>query len=471
MTKQELKDIISDIIKSNGSGSITGDVLQEKLIQIIDFDLPTQLLNSSVVESFNDFTGDELIIFIKDDDVIKLSLDNFIDLIKENTSVNGASESFSFKLPTDNLTSSDLGLLVTNINGKAELLSISDDIPAQKGRWNLEVKDIPILQSRIIDIDFTNVLNIDFNLINLTSIALNSMSGLNFNLRVGNEFNLGATINKTLDNIVVSMQSNGGSQIGVTKIGKIIRIDLCVKTYYQFKFDQNSITISFNNFVVNTPTYSNYQEQIGSNGDFEDFVIYGDIYPFLTDEPGVNLITLLYGGSDWGMTIPNNINEFVTKLIQSLGNVFNIISSDSSNIVFEEYNDPYKFGKIYIGTDYGNSLFTLTELEQSKPIIRGQINGLLLGEVLKVSNNVVSINTDLIIGLKSDNEINVGDLVVVYKNGKVRKIIGKNNIELSMNDNFIFIALTSGKNIKGRLVNPYTFIEVSNSGGSSSSGY
>lgn len=96
MTKQELKDIISDIIKSNGSGSITGDVLQEKLIQIIDFDLPTQLLNSSVVESFNDFTGDELIIFIKDDDVIKLSLDNFIDLIKENTSVNGASESFSF---------------------------------------------------------------------------------------------------------------------------------------------------------------------------------------------------------------------------------------------------------------------------------------------------------------------------------------------------------------------------------------
>lgn len=368
------------------------------------------------------------------------------------------------KLPTDNLTSDDVGLLVTNINGKAELLSISDDIPAQKGRWNLEVKDIPILQSRIIDIDFTNVLNTDFNL-SLTSIGMNAPIG--FNLRVGNEFNLGATIDETLDNIVVSMQSNGGSYIEVTKVGKIIRIELYPKTYYEFRFNQSDVAILLNNFSVNTPKYSNYQEQIPISlqvRDFEDSVIHGDIY-------SASLIALLYGGSDWGMTIPNNINEFVTKLIQSLGNVFNIISSDSSNIIFEEYNDPYIFGTIYINTDYGNSLFTLTELEQSKPITRGQINGLLLGEVLKVSNNIVSINTDLIIGLKSDNEINVGDLVIVDKNGKVRRISGREEKEFSMNHNFIFSALTSGNNIKGKLANPYIFLEMANSGSSSSGEY
>lgn len=42
MTKQELKDIIIDVIKSNGNEGITGDLLQEKLLQIIDFDLTTQ---------------------------------------------------------------------------------------------------------------------------------------------------------------------------------------------------------------------------------------------------------------------------------------------------------------------------------------------------------------------------------------------------------------------------------------------
>lgn len=45
MTKQELKDIIIDVIKSNESESITGDLLQEKLLQIVDFDVEVNSKN------------------------------------------------------------------------------------------------------------------------------------------------------------------------------------------------------------------------------------------------------------------------------------------------------------------------------------------------------------------------------------------------------------------------------------------
>lgn len=51
MTKQELKDSISDVIKSNGSGGITGTNLQEKLFEIID----ECFNNSELIQEFGSY--------------------------------------------------------------------------------------------------------------------------------------------------------------------------------------------------------------------------------------------------------------------------------------------------------------------------------------------------------------------------------------------------------------------------------
>jgi len=82
MTKQELKDIIIDVIKTNGTEGITGDLLQEKLLQMIDFDLTVQGLNSTTIPQ-EDLTGEEFIIFVKtgEEGSFKIQLETFIAVI------------------------------------------------------------------------------------------------------------------------------------------------------------------------------------------------------------------------------------------------------------------------------------------------------------------------------------------------------------------------------------------------------
>lgn len=433
MTKQELKDIISDIIKSNGSGSITGDVLQEKLIQIIDFDLPTQLLNSSVVESFNDFTGDELIIFIKDDDVIKLSLDNFLDLIDSNISGGGSNSNFVFSVPTEELVSDYIGKLVGLKDDKAVLIGIEGQQIGGVGKWRISVNSLPPAPvSRKIRIDFT-----DINFSEFTSGGIYLLcNNYNYNFvsvvtSPSNEILIGNTLSDTIDNLMNFINSSHSNYFNYVSAERTdlyyLDIDLCDPTLApQFFSEWSSKMMTVEGFSMLNPSTTIIRgedygfldhPQILSDenhnldiylGDFQ--YLYNAILQSFVDD--YNYSDPLYNY----YYMPLDLQSYLQQILAIVQQYYSVedIQSDSFVIV----------GQIGTYTLTAPS-DTVTLIETQEPIMAsdGYVNSSFLGELLDISNGEAIINPSETFKVVGEEEIVVGDFLTVNINSITGTVI------------------------------------------------
>lgn len=488
MTKQELKDIISDIIKSNGSGSITGDVLREKLIQIIDFDLPTQLLNSSVVESFNDLTGDELIIFIKDDDVIKLSLDNFLDLI--DSSGGGSNSNFVFSVPTEELVSDYIGKLVGLKDDKAVLIGIEGQQIGSVGKWRISVNSLPPAPvSRKIRIDFTNINFSEFTYGGIYLLYNNNNSTLQKNfvsvvISPSNEILIGDTLSDTIDNLMNFINSSlifNYSSAERTDL-YYLDIDLCDPTLApQFFSEWESKMMTIEGFSMLNPSTTIIRgedygfldhPQILSDenhnldiylGDFQ--YSYNAILQSFVD--GYNYSDPLYNY----YYMPLDLQSYLQQILAIVQQYYSVedIQSDSFVIV----------GQIGTYTLTAPS-DTVTLIETQEPIMAsdGYINSSFLGELLDISNGEAIINPSETFKVVGEEEIVVGDFLTVNINSITGTVIKLPNRKegsyylvetLAENGMPVFVAITNGMEPYVKLFDTQFYLHFASSTSSSNS--
>lgn len=388
----------------------------------------------------------------------------FANLIDSMALINEAGNTISLTAGTM-LTSGHVGRLIVNKAGKAELLNIKDRHAGQKGKWTLVVQSLPTQPTeRIIEIDFSSVLNTDF-ISGSTHIIISPWNyTMYYNSSASStEIQIGSNISDTIDN-TVNFFTTHISQFSVTRVGSVITINTCPPTNGNYNMD----IISFNYYEMSAPPIITIVQERneGSISYYSDFMNYSGQAIYAR-----NLLTDSYyydigDGSfehKWEFYFPLNSDSFAKQLSHYLSSFLDSEYVGGGTVEIEEYQISEHFNTLSV-----YNFLNVSETTQSLPFIFGEIDGVLLSELMKVENGTAFINASEIVGVISQTDIEAGKLITVANNGFVVTAVPD---DVSMHQHIpYYIALTSGKQIKARLINPNFYLYNITGTSSSSSG-
>lgn len=443
MTKQELINSISDSIYSNGSGSITGDLLKDKLLEIIN----------------NCY----------------------------NTNLSSSTPTFSIEAD-DNLSIDDIGKLVVNINDKATLLPTLNATESQKGKWLITGTNLPDRFTKTdLNVDFTGVSNSDFT-DGSTRISYGDFyiqysttyyTPFTSDSNLVRYFILGSDISETINNIQICLQNTVNIYYYsyyypvVSRNGNIITLS---------SFKDNNNAPQFDGFNPNTPSGSVVPGSTGfleKNLLFNYYDSYNDTQKLreINVELSPNILNSNINGGNYTSQreyiLPDDIPSYILQLkyyfINYINDIFEVIDNDSTSFFIQEKEIPT--GHNYIVNK--SETISIEEIIQSQTYYPGEIYGLFLGELIDIVDGQALINASDVFYVISNNYINTGSILTAVNGGLVDVFIGDDK---DIRDNLLytvptFKALSSGTTVPVRLIHNFFYLEQTNSNSSSSSSY
>ncbi|MDB5226196.1 MAG: hypothetical protein JWN78_389, partial [Bacteroidota bacterium] len=313
---------------------------------------------------------------------------------------------------------------------------------------------------KIIEIDFSSVVNSDF-VSGSSNIYIQHAGWTVYYYSIGGSGNIpiGSTLSDTIDNTKNFLASQWG-QFSVTRTGDVIRVDTC-PTSGSYTFLNSSYNFVYGGMST-SPVVSVIQEYSPGFLSQPTFIVYS----------GQNIDTaeVLNSWSDgsfsskWGLRFPLDLASFAKQIAADMVYHFETEYQPDYATQIEEYWVPSNFNTIEMYNDYAS----LTEVNQSNPDIYGDIDGVLLSELMKVENGTAFINTSEIVGVISQTDVEAGKLITPGNNGFVVSAVPD---DVSAHQHIpYYIALTSGKQIKARLINPDFYLYNITGTSSSSSG-
>jgi len=434
MTKQELINSISDSIYSNGSGSITGDLLKDKLLEIIN----------------NCY----------------------------NTNLSSSTPTFSIEAD-DNLSIDDIGKLVVNLNEKATLLPILNATESQKGKWLITGTNLPDRFTKTdLNVDFTGVSNSDFTdgstrifygdfYIQYSTTYYTPFTSDSNLVRY---FILGSDISETINNIQICLQNTVNIYYYsyyypvVSRNGNIITLS---------SFKDNNNAPQFDEFKPNTPSGSVVPGStgfLGKNLLLNYYVLYDSYNGSVNVELSPNILNSNINGGNYTSqreyVLPDDIPSYILQLKYYFNNyingIFEVIDNDSTSFFIQEKEIPTGHNYIVNQSD----TISIEEIIQSQTYYPGEIYGLFLGELIDIVDGQALINASDVFYVISNNYINTGSILSAVNGGLVDVFISddKDNVPT-------FKALSSGTTVPVRLISNFFYLEQTNSNSSSSSSY